>query len=320
MRVLVETGARLHLGFYRPFVRGGRVLGGLGLGIDADGLSVRLVAVPSSSIRVESPEACRSTALEAARRASRSFSLRGMIVRVEECLPRHRGLGSTTQLVLAVYAAAAALAGGSVEEAVERAGRGFYSGVGSGVFLRGGLVVDAGAPLGSARPRPAAWAYPPRDWGIVVAVPEAGPRVMEGPREGRLIEEAVARVDPRACLRGYAALLDMVLPGAAEANFELFTRGLEEIEAATAAAFAGQQGGGMCCRESEEAALLLRRLGARGVGQSSWGPAVYGFFPSVSLASSAAERLSLLLRRGGVSASVFVARPRLRGAVVRLLS
>ncbi len=318
-RVRVETGARLHLGFYRPCRRAGRFLGGLGIGIEAAGLHTRVYAERSHTLTVEAPTECLDDAERAAHEASMRLRARGARVVVEECLPRHVGLGSTTQLVLAVYAAIAALHQRSIEEAARLAARGPYSGVGTGVFLRGGLVIDAGVSVGE-RAAPAAYAPVPPDWGLVVIVPivEGSRLVPEGPTESSLLDR-VRGVDQRLCLQGYVALLDMVLPGAAEADFDLFVSGLEVIEEVTGRAFASTQGGSMCCEESFRAALLLRSLGARAVGQSSWGPSVYGFFPTRAAAAAAAARARSLMRANGLRGRLHVAVPRLRGADIRLL-
>jgi len=315
MRAVVEAPARIHLGFHSPCRSGGRVLGGLGVAAKAPGLGVRVVVERSGGgLAAFGCDAARAG--EALREAVERLGLgRGYRVYVEECLPRHVGLGSTTQLVLSVYAGLAALEGIDVEEAVEAAGRGPYSGVGTGVFLRGGLVVDAGARAGEARARPALYARLPRRWRLVVVLPLSAPRGRpEGAAEDSAMHALPGSGSP-ACLRARRAFLEKLLPGVAEGDFEAFVEALEYIEAATAEAFAPEQGGLFCCEESMEAAEALKNLGARGVGQSSWGPAVYGFFPSLRPALRAALALAARLPR----VRVYVAAVASAGARVALL-
>ncbi len=315
MRAVVEAPARIHLGFHSPCRHGARVLGGLGVAASAPGLGVRVV-VERAEGGLAAAGCDAGRAGEALREAVERLGLRGGYrVLVEECLPRHVGLGSTTQLVLSVYAGLAALEGISVEEAVEAAGRGPYSGVGTGVFLHGGLVVDAGAAAGDARARPALYARLPRGWRLVAVLPSSAPRGRpEGPAEDSAVEALPGPESP-PCMRARRAFLEKLLPGVAEGDFEAFVEALEEIEAATAEAFAAEQGGLFCCRESMEAAEALKRLGARGVGQSSWGPTVYGFFPSPRPALRAAHVLASLLP----GARVYVASVPPRGARITLL-
>jgi len=316
---VAETGARLHLGFYR-LCRGvsGLVLGGVGLAVDLEGVATRVVFEPrEGGIEVTAPEACLSDAEEAATAASRRYGVTGRLV-VERCIPRHVGLGSTTQLVLAIHAVVARAAGvEDLEAVVGSAGRGFYSGVGAGVFLRGGLVIDAGLRGGGRASRPMAWAWPPSSWGLVVVVPSVEPRRLMA--EDALEDEAMRGVlaglppGPGACAEPYSALLDLLLPGAALPSFDMFVAGVEALEAAAARLFGGAQGGAMCCSEAEAAAAALRGVGARGVGQSSWGPSVYGFFSSRGAAARAA---AVLRRRLGGGFRVLAGAVRRRGATL----
>ena len=70
----------------------------------------------------------------------------GVRVEVEEHIPRHQGLGSGTQMALAIGAAITGLYGinAGVDELATATGRGGRSGVGLGVFQHGGFIVDSG--------------------------------------------------------------------------------------------------------------------------------------------------------------------------------
>ncbi len=311
---VVETGARLHLGFYRPCLRGGWVLGGVGAGVDGAGFRVA-AGVGGEGLRVEGCQAER--AMEALRAAAGWLGLRAAWLRVEECIPSHVGLGSTTQLWLAVYAALAALASRRVEDAVKAAGRFRLSAVGAGVFLWGGLVADTG--LRGGKPgtvRPMLRLSLPEDWRVVAVLPDVKWRVEEAAAEEEAVIRAALASRGEYCERASRALVDMVLPGAAAGDLELFARGLEEVEEATALAFsASQPGGRYCCPETARAVEELRRSGAVGVGQSSWGPLAYGWAGSPEDAERIAARLSSRLPRGW---RLLLLRPRNRGAVLQV--
>ena len=107
--VTVETGARLHLGFYGLCRSSGLMLGGVGLAVDGVGYRVTVAAAEKLAVKGCQRELVASIALEAAR----LYELPGLRVAVERCIPRHVGLGSTTQLTLSIHAATAVLSGAS---------------------------------------------------------------------------------------------------------------------------------------------------------------------------------------------------------------
>ena len=97
--VVVETAARLHFGVLDLRGSLGRWFGGIGAA--APGPTMRVSARPADELRVDGEDADR--ALEFAERFQRHFDLDAAVhVHVERALPRHKGLGSGTQLALAV--------------------------------------------------------------------------------------------------------------------------------------------------------------------------------------------------------------------------
>src|SRR6185437_7148504 len=102
--------------------------------------------------------------------AGRFAALGPLALTIEATIPEHVGLGSGTQLGLAVAAGVAALAGETVSARalaplVERGAR---SGIGIGAFEQGGFLVDGGkrggkgsedapAPIVARAEFPAAW-------------------------------------------------------------------------------------------------------------------------------------------------------------------
>ena len=115
--------------------------------------------------------------MEFARRFQKHFGVReGVHLHVDRALPRHAGLGSGTQLALAVARAMAEVSGISAEvsELACAVGRTKRSAIGTWTFAGGGLVLEGGrrregdgvAPLLARIP------FPP-SWRCVVAVPAA---------------------------------------------------------------------------------------------------------------------------------------------------
>ncbi len=310
-RVSVWTGARIHLGFYGLCTHGDLRLGGVGLSVD--GVGYKITVEVSNTVTVEGCQADR--ALGYVSKAARAFGIEGLRVKLHECIPPHVGLGSTTQLILALYASAAILAGYSVEEAaieaVKRSRRESFSGVGKGAFVYGGLVIDTGVRRGTAGALPAAYARVPEHWRVIAILPKTGWRIEEEEERGVIMRIVEKKESQDLCCKAYSALMRMVLPGIAFNDFDLFARGVEEIDRITGEYFGDVQGGLYCCKESEDATRLLSKLGARGVGQSSWGPLVYGFYEDESKARKALEEAKRIIPNNW---TVYMLRPRNVGA------
>jgi len=94
-------------------------------------------------------------------------------------------------------------------------------------------------------------------------------------------------------------VLMQLLPAVAVADLVAFGAALTEVQRITGGWFAPAQGGVFAPGETGELVEQLRRWGAIGVGQSSWGPAVYGIVADVGAAAALAGRMRAMLRPGG---------------------
>src|SRR4051812_44332280 len=104
----VETPARLHFGILDLRGNLGRCFGGLGAAIPSP--SLLLEATLAGQVSAEGPDAAR--AIEFARRFLENRNLTGGAhLRIHRAIPSHSGLGSGTQLGLAVARALADLHG-----------------------------------------------------------------------------------------------------------------------------------------------------------------------------------------------------------------
>jgi hypothetical protein len=97
--------------------------------------------------------------------------------------------------------------------------------------------------------------------------------------------------DPALTGRLCRLVLMVLLPALAERDAPAFGEALTEVQRLVGESFAPAQGGTYASPEGERLAREMGRLGALGVGQSSWGPAVFGFFD----APEAAERVRAAL-------------------------
>jgi beta-RFAP synthase len=300
--IWVEAPSRLHFGLFNvapdpnwPTLDGdlsipSRRFGGVGLMIDEPGLL--LGAEPADEWSAEGPYAERALAF--ARRFADSLSPRQVPphrLLISRCAPEHAGLGTGTQLGLAVAQAISASIGAAELPAVElagRIGRGERSAVGIHGFSLGGLLVDGGKrPGDSVAPMVARVAFPVA-WRMIVIVPSDTPGL-----HGSAERNAFGRINHE--LRLTDALCRLVLmgllPAAIQRDFAAFSEALADLNARSGEMFATVQGGRYATPFAAELIGQLRAENVRGVGQSSWGPAVFALLADESKAQFVGDRL-----------------------------
>ena len=309
--VVVETAARLHFGVLDLRGSLGRWFGGIGAA--APGPTLRVLAQASHELRVDGEDATR--ALEFAQRFQRHYDLNAAVhVHVERALPHHKGLGSGTQLALAVGRALAEVSGitTTAEELATAVGRTKRSAVGTWTFAGGGLVVEGGRRREGSGVSPLLARIPlPASWRCVVAVPDTTCGI-SGSAEADALA-CLPPVDDRDVERVAHLVLMGLLPAAAEADIDAFGSALTAIQTITGRWFAPIQGGTFAASVSADLVRRMIEWGAAGVGQSSWGPTVYGVVEGESAACQLADRV-----RNAMSASgdVFQGPFRTHGACV----
>jgi len=288
-RVTVHAPARLHLGFLDLNGGLGRRFGSIGLALD--GLGTRLTVQPAPQMHVEGPDAERVQAYIAT--AQRALSLRGSYhATIEAAVSSHAGLGSGTQIALAVAAALRRLHGLPLDPAGDavRLGRGQRSGIGIAAFQTGGLVVDGGRGAATQTPPLISSIAFPQDWRAIVLLDPARQGI-HGTAETTAfatLPEFPAEKAAHLC----RLVLMQVLPAVAESNIAMFGAGIREIQAAIGDYFAPAQGARFTSPEVGTVLAHLDAQGAHGIGQSSWGPTGFAFTAS----PQEAERLAALAR------------------------
>ena len=289
-RVTATAPARLHLGFLDLNGDLGRRFGGIGLAIG--GLRTRVAIQAAAQMHRDGAESERAGRyLDTMRR---TLGLTGAYrLTVEETVPAHAGLGSGTQLALAVAAALRTLHGLPLDSRGDGVilGRGGRSGAGIGLFEQGGLVVDGGhGALPSAPPIVSRIPFPAR-WRVLVVLDPARQGV-HGPDESAAFAALPAFAGDDAA-RLCRLVLMKALPALVEADIASFGDAITELQAVLGDHYAPAQGGHRFTSPAVAACLdVLRRAGAHGIGQSSWGPTGFAFAP----AAEEAERLAGLAR------------------------
>jgi len=203
-------------------------------------------------------------------------------------LPRHVGLGATTQTTLATGAAACLIHGLhlSPDEIARACGRGQISSVGVEVFKYGGFVVDAARRNQGHPRRGAVVSLPfPDKWVVVVAVPRG---VFGLNEEEELAAFRLLPKPPRSTPERISRLiLVKLLPALLDEEMQEFGEALTLIQGLEGEVFSPVQGGAVRATESLRALQAFKEAGIVGIGQSSWGPTVYGFTESAKRAEQA---------------------------------
>jgi beta-ribofuranosylaminobenzene 5'-phosphate synthase len=276
--VTVAAAARLHLGFLDMNGGLGRRFGSLGLAIDRPEtrLTIRRAATPAVE-GLEAERAARHLALLARHfGVTHSYSLT-----IHEAIPAHAGLGSGTQLALGIAAALRHLEGIPADQSSDALllRRGTRSGIGLGLFQRGGLIVDGGRGAQTATPPVVARMDFPPQWRVIVVL---DPRT-EG-MHGRDEQAAFARLaDFEAASAAEICRLVLIkaLPALAEHDIGSFGDAIARLQEIAGDYFAPAQGGAPYASAAVARVMdELRRHGAKGTGQSSWGPTGFAFAPS----------------------------------------
>ncbi len=322
MRVRVISSARLHLGFYNFWNT--RAYGSIGVMIRHPRMVVEAEKAPGIEIK-------NMTGIpveDEVRRVLEALDANNVRVVVREAIPRHIGLGSTTQLMLAVGKAVSVVKGLrlSVREIAASLGRGSVSGIGVAVFEKGGFVIDTGRRLTNGKLRevksprdlPGILFHSklPRGWCFTVIVPETR-RGLGEEEEKPILEKPLPHDEKLSCML-YETLLQMMIPAIIEQDPYMFGKALTKIQRLTGKYFSPTQGGTYCCRESQILAEYLGEHGALAVGQSSWGPTIYGFYEDPIKARRTLKQVLRQAKDSGIKVRMaYVALPRNRGAVSR---
>jgi beta-RFAP synthase len=303
--VRVVAPARLHLGFLDLNGELGRRFGSIGLAIDRP--YTELVLARSRSFEAQGPD--RQRALEILRRFAEAFSPGAAYqLDIRSAIPPHSGLGSGTQLALAVGAALMALE--SLEQGASKLGelmdRGARSAIGMAAFEGGGFIVDGGRGPRERPPPLLMRADFPEAWRVLLIIDPRTAGV-----HGEAEAKAFAALPPLAAAEAAHVcrlVLMQLVPGLMEADIESFGAAVTEIQSIVGGHFAAAQGGGPWTSPAVgRIAQKLKEAGALGIGQSSWGPTGFAFTPAQenaerlyqsSIEAARAEGLEILVCRG----------------------
>lgn len=287
--VQIQTGSRLHFGplSYQP--NSGRHFGGVGLMIDQPGVQLQ-VALSNRDV-VEGPGTDRAvTYRDQFRHQTQCTDQFEILIKQE--IPSHTGLGSGTQLGLAVAQGLALLTGQNhlrLEELATMVGRGARSAIGINGFQTGGMIVDAGKRALSELGTPVCRLNIPDQWRFLLVCPtqQAG---LSGEAEKQAFEKLGA-MEERLTERLCRLLLMELLPAVASENIQDAGRAIYDYGATVGEFFSPVQGDIFAHPQMTELGKLLQREGVTGIGQSSWGPTLFALLSDQEQANYWEHRL-----------------------------
>lgn len=296
----IRTPCRLHFGLLAFSRSAARQFGGVGVMIRRPDILIRVKPAAAFTARGYMADRAITFAqrfVERSRAQGWTLDFDAVDIDVARMPRPHTGLGTGTQLGMAVAAALAAMAGRADLTAFELAqlvGRGERSAIGAHGFHHGGLIVEGGkaqpdvlSPMLVRQPFPATWR-------IVLIRPMAlVDRVEVSGEQERSAFESMPDIPTELTAEMCRLVLLGLVPAILENDIQTFSDALYGLQQLVGSCFAGAQGGVYADPLLADMVAFCRAQGVPGVGQSSWGPTLY----AVTDGDDAAERLAGAVQR-----------------------
>ncbi|RLT13827.1 MAG: hypothetical protein DWI24_03910 [Planctomycetota bacterium] len=282
----ITTSGRLHFGLFGWGPQAFRQFGGFGLMIQKPGYIIQAKYAKTDFLEagMEDQQAINKMLPDIREYfKQKGFMLPPLSIKVHHCIPAHHGLGSGTQRALAIGKLMAAMAGWNhptIHEIAMATNRFPRSSVGAYGFEKGGLIVDGGHETGLGRHQKIAplisqmqW---PEQWRVILFIPQE----TQGHFGTKEMEAFVKLPSPEVNEMNSVArsILTQFLPALAETDFHRAMAALETIQRQVGEWFAPAQSGSVYGSPLRDNLIQeLKSHGLRGVGQSSWGPTLFGF-------------------------------------------
>ena len=326
-RVIVQTPSRLHLALIDMHGGSGRVDGGVGITLDEPGILIEVRQ--SAALEVQGCDSVTGERImDTALQVLEGLHAGGNIsITVRNDYPSHIGLGSGSQLMLAVARAIAEIYGRTptAKELALLVGRGGTSGIGTAAFELGGFIVDGGHAFGQngeksgfrpsaasrgVRPPPVIARHDfPSDWRILLAIPDL-PAGASGTKESDIFRThcPVPVGEVRELCH---EILMRMLPGIVEKDLDLFGSSVNAIQGL------GFKKIELSLQPQQIPELIerLRSSGAACAGMSSFGPTVYAIGDTDMRGLEQTARSFMNEHSGG---STLITSARNKGAQVRI--
>jgi beta-ribofuranosylaminobenzene 5'-phosphate synthase len=335
MKVRITAPCRIHLSLIDENGYTGRVDGGIGLMLDRPNV-VFEASNSAQEFKIEANKYYRESIEIINEKASRIFktfniSNKNFHFYLKRYYPSHVGLGSKTQLSLAIAKAITLLKEKNItlNELTKIVERGGTSGIGWKGFESGGFVLDAGHDFGKgkeketflpssastfAKPALTIFQYPiPENWRFVLVIPNV--------KEGACGDEEVSIFQKNTPIPKEEVnevshqILMKVIPGILKKDLKCFGEGLKRIQSI-----------GFKKIEIDLQHEIVKSLltffesnGIKAYGMSSFGPSVFGITESDSEANKLFKEVHQIQNLKSIGGHIYVCKPNNSGAKIEYL-
>ena len=300
--VSVIAPARLHMGFLDLSGSLGRQFGSIGVALNEP--VTQLVISASDKKYIENKSVSKYLTI-----FCKAFDVSDALnIAIVETIPEHIGLGSGTQMALAVGAGLNAFYDLklSVRDIAAVMDRGLRSGIGIGVFEQGGFVVDGGRGENTITPPMLAHFDVPENWRFILVFDKRG-QGLHGQQEIQAFKTLPPF--PRSEVERLSYLLLMqALPAIAEKDLARFGDVITELQRAVGEHFSPAQGGIFSSGDVAESMSWLANRGAVAVGQTSWGPTGFCLVENAEIAENLIQSAQASFSKTSLIFSVVSAR------------
>jgi len=334
MRIRITTPCRIHLSLIDENGYTGRVDGGIGLMLNRPNV-VFEASNNAQEFKIEANKYYRESIEVINEKASRIFKAfnvnnKNFHFHLKQYFPSHVGLGSKTQLSLAIATAITKLknmSNLSLRELTKLVERGGTSGIGWRGFEAGGFILDAGHDFGkgkeketflpssasaNANPAITLLRYPiPENWSFLLAIPNV--------KKGAYGDEEISIFQSHAPIPKEEVnevshqILMKLIPGLMKKNLECFGEGLIRI-----------QNIGFKKIEISLQHQIVKDLlkffdsyGLKAYGMSSFGPSVIGITENEDTTASLLKEVQKRLK--SIGGHIYICKPNNTGAKIEFL-
>ncbi len=305
-RILVLSPARLHFGIINPFNRKFKMYGCIGLAIDRPRTIVEVEEYSEDVI-----ESDRYLEVKyCLERLRKYFNIPKVKIKTIQSIPKHVGLGSTTQLMLSIAKGLLTLSNieVSIIEVAKILGRGKVSGIGTYIFQYGGLIIDSGKDKIEEFPKLHARIEFPENWYFIITIPSKG-RGLSEEEEEKIFSQNID-IPEELILKAQEILYRQFVPAIIDKDIEKFGKALTELQIIVGKMFINIQKD-IYNPSCVKVINILKKLDVLGIGQSSWGPTIYALIDSLR---RGIEIVKYLIEVHNISA--MLAKPINYGAIV----
>ena len=333
MKVRITTPCRIHLSLIDENGYTGRVDGGVGLMLDQPNVVLE-VSNSADEFAIECHKYYRESVHVINEKASKVFKLfhinnKNFHFNLLRYYPSHVGLGSKTQLSLAIGTAISKLKNMDIpiEEITKMVERGGTSGIGWRGFETGGFILDGGhdygigkekenflpsSASGSANPALTISKYNiPENWRFVLVIPNVKPGAY-GEEEVDIFKKYTPIPRDEVNEVSHQILMKM-LPGILRNDLQCFGEGLKRIQSI------GFKKIEISLQKQivKDLLKLFEKIGVKAYGMSSFGPSILGITDSDEEAEKLKETVEKHLN--GIGGHIFLCRPNNTGAKIEYI-